>query len=522
MAQSGGNNTYAESNLENRCIREGKERLLEEWHPTKNGDLRPNMIGSYSRRYVWWKCAECGHEWQAPIKNRVGYGKQKPTKCPRCSKRSNQTLREWCVSNDRKDILEEFDTERNSMTPSDLSAHSSKKVRWRHYDAKSDMIHPWVASVNSRTKPSGTGCPYCAGVKTLTGYNDLATTYPDLMPYWDFELNDIDPTKTPHSHTVSTYWKCPECGHTWRSKAKDVAKKEHPCSKCCKRKKMAAAIEKTGPLSVTNPDVAALWHPTKNGDLKPQDVAACDGTTVWWCMKSNIIGRWIEWQDPINYRVARSHNDTNQEVYIRLTAGINDLATTHPFLSEEWSEKNEQPASNAGVGGCYSGWWKCSCCGNEWHLTAKARAAGSLCPNCESRISAGAAAVYRKVISTLDAVPTPSPLGLSVRCRMPFDPFNSRTYSPDRPVITLMITTLLDGWKTLTHDDSFINESTVVLIEAVDDSISLVSMKYKLSEETVLNILSSLRNRGITLYDRFLIEDDAALIIDDVVCKLGG
>ncbi len=54
--------------------------LAKEWHPTKNGTLKPNMVSCGSGKIVWWKCKN-GHEWQAIIKNRSkGYG------CPICRK----------------------------------------------------------------------------------------------------------------------------------------------------------------------------------------------------------------------------------------------------------------------------------------------------------------------------------------------------------------------------------------------------------------------------------------------------
>ena len=30
----------------------------------------------------------------------------------------------------------------------------------------------------------GLGCPYCSGRKVLAGYNDLATTHPDIAAMW--------------------------------------------------------------------------------------------------------------------------------------------------------------------------------------------------------------------------------------------------------------------------------------------------------------------------------------------------
>ena len=35
-------------------------------------------------------------------------------------------------------------------------------------------------------------------------------------------------------------------------------------------------------LSNAYPEIAKEWHPTKNGDLQPEDVAPKSGKKVWW------------------------------------------------------------------------------------------------------------------------------------------------------------------------------------------------------------------------------------------------
>ena len=54
--------------------------LAAEWHPTRNGDLTPDMVTAESHRKVWW-LGKCGHEWSATIDSRTrGMG------CPFCHK----------------------------------------------------------------------------------------------------------------------------------------------------------------------------------------------------------------------------------------------------------------------------------------------------------------------------------------------------------------------------------------------------------------------------------------------------
>ena len=53
--------------------------LAKQWHPSKNGELTPEMFPVKSNTRVWWMC-EKGHEWQAKVSNRV-HGRN----CPICS-----------------------------------------------------------------------------------------------------------------------------------------------------------------------------------------------------------------------------------------------------------------------------------------------------------------------------------------------------------------------------------------------------------------------------------------------------
>ena len=63
-----------------------KPHLIMEWHPTKNGDLRPRDITPGSGKKVWWLCEE-GHEWQAAI-----YSRSRGSGCPHCHRGSPSTI----------------------------------------------------------------------------------------------------------------------------------------------------------------------------------------------------------------------------------------------------------------------------------------------------------------------------------------------------------------------------------------------------------------------------------------------
>jgi hypothetical protein len=51
---------------------------------------------------------------------------------------------------------------------------------------------------------------------------------------------------------------------------------------------------------VVAPDIAAEWHPTKNGDLTADDVTRGAGRPVWWrCQFGH------EWKATVNHRTAK-------------------------------------------------------------------------------------------------------------------------------------------------------------------------------------------------------------------------
>ena len=58
--------------------------LAKEWHPTKNGSLKPTDVMSCATKKVWWQCNK-GHEWEATIAHRKYY-----PSCPQCKKENKQ------------------------------------------------------------------------------------------------------------------------------------------------------------------------------------------------------------------------------------------------------------------------------------------------------------------------------------------------------------------------------------------------------------------------------------------------
>ena len=191
--------------------------IAKEWHPIKNGDLKPTDVTFGSGKKVWWKC-EKGHEWISSIANRVrGKG------CPYCA---GQKV--WSGYNDLATTepalsLQWHPTKNGALRPTDVTVGSGKKVWW-----KCEKGHEWQAAIYSRA--SGYGCPYCSGRLTIEGETDLATKYPEIAKQWHPTKNgDLKPTDVTSGSDIKVWWKC-EKGHEWQ--ALISSRKQSGCPYC--------------------------------------------------------------------------------------------------------------------------------------------------------------------------------------------------------------------------------------------------------------------------------------------------
>ena len=176
------------------------------------------------------------------------------------------------------ELMKEWDWEANKkegLDPNKLTLGSTKKANWI-----CSKGHKWKSSINGRG--IGYGCPYCSNQKILPGYNDLATTNPELLQDWDYEKNTLRPTEiTAHSQRKA-WWKCSK-GHSYI--ASTAHKTEGRGCPYCSNKKV---LKGYNDLATTHQDLAKEWHPTKNGILTPTDIVAGSGKKVWWkCLRGH-------------------------------------------------------------------------------------------------------------------------------------------------------------------------------------------------------------------------------------------
>lgn len=324
--------------------------LCKEWHPTKNGNLLPEMVSKGTKRLVWWlypynipidypveylRGKHINFEWETPVSDRTHPNSN--GSCPFIDWREV-----WKGFNDLETVCPElaiqWDYEANKdltdgrgydiSTPDKVTPKYIQEVNWKlPYDVPADYVveqlrgkhfdFKWKSRIDIRTKYN-TGCPFLSGHAVWKGFNDLETIYPELALQWDYRANkglkdkydrDIStPDKILATSKAEVGWiyhydvpedypiKCLRGKHfdfKWKAPLCNRSKRGDGCPFLTGR----AVWKGFNDLKTVLPDLAEQWHPTKNiglKDKKGRDISTPDKVTmysaqkVWWLLPYDV------------------------------------------------------------------------------------------------------------------------------------------------------------------------------------------------------------------------------------------
>lgn len=332
--------------------------LVREW--SSKNTISPNAIVYGAAKKVWWVCTN-NHEWEDSISNRSLLGRG----CPYCN-----GAKPIIGVNDFASLYPELAKQwssKNSLDPKGLLPKSNRKAFWTCEEG-----HEWEATVANRTH-NKTGCPICVNQKVLEGYNDFASTHVghSILKEWSSK-NSLKPNEVAYGSNRKMLW-LGECGHEWESRIHDRVR-GFGCPYCTNRK----VLEGFNDLATTHPELAKQLS-EKNNFIASEIIAAKDDK-VWWL---GSCGH--EWEANIYKR--KDGQNCPYCAHKKLLQGFNDLATTHPKIAKELSEKNNFSASEIIGGKDKKVVWECAN-GHEWDAVVYSRKRGNGCPKCNITVSA--------------------------------------------------------------------------------------------------------------------------------------
>ena len=189
---------YIQMEKEN-SLAEKYPEIAKEWNYEKNGSLEPTMVSYSSNKKFWWKC-KYGHEWESTVGKRTA-GRN----CPVCS--SNKLVQGVNDLATVNPVLAKqwHPTKNGLLRPDKVFPNYMKKVWWR-----CDKGHEWEETPNNRMR--GKNCPYCSGHRVWHGFNDLATTHPEIAKEWHpIKNDDLTPQDITAGRFKPVWWLCSKC-----------------------------------------------------------------------------------------------------------------------------------------------------------------------------------------------------------------------------------------------------------------------------------------------------------------------
>ena len=242
-------------------------------------------------------------------------------------------------------------------------------------------LDKWREKVGMRSMRVDGSCPYCKNRKLLRGFNDLATTHPELVAEWDFERNgDLRPDGMRFNATKQVWWRG-GCGHEWQMSPRQWAAEGLGCPYCSGHRELAGFND----LASQHPELLAEWNKERNGDLKPTDVIASSNKRVWWKCKEGH-----EWSGLIANQARRGKADPGCPYCSgrKVLAGYNDLDTTHSDIVAMWHPRMNKRLKPTGVQAISRKlvWWRGEC-GHVYQMAVRdrVRAKPGCCPYCSGR-----------------------------------------------------------------------------------------------------------------------------------------
>ena len=300
-------------------------------------------------------------------------------------------------------VAAEFDLLANApLTPSDLSWGSKAQVWWRCARVPEHGL--WQATVNNRTKPTGSGCPRCHGNRMIGNAvptdRSLQGRFPDVAAELDPVKSGFPADQVTYGSKKPAWWRCPQ-GHEYLMTVnqRTSARRPQGCPYCAGRR---VAPERS--LAVVAPEVAVELDAEESG-VTAVELMPNSNRLVWWRCRVDADHKW---QATPGNRISRGSGcpfcsgarvgDSN-----RLS-----LSSPDQRLLTEWDYERNFPLTphDVSAGSSKKVWWVCAKANDHrWEAAIGKRVGGQGCPFCAgNRVSSANSLAARRpdIASALD------------------------------------------------------------------------------------------------------------------------
>lgn len=397
---------------EDNSLAQVRPDIAKDWHPTKNAPLTPNDVVAGGGKKVWWICKH-GHEWKTAIAARVSRG----TGCPMCSLQTSRIeiavyseisalfdgvewrkkisgfecdiyLRDLNIGIEvdgvywhgryperelkKSKVFNKEGIQLYRLREEGLSLLTERDISFKSSESEFVVISRLVSSLLKYAQLSKEQrsklIDYINGSELINEKmyrkivanlpapppgESLADKNPEIASELAYDLNaPLSPEHFRPQASKNVWWRCKN-GHIWQATMNTRVGQGTGCPHCPRPFIRRSTDEHN--LAAVNPELASEWHPEKNGDLRPEDVAPKSNEKVWWQCKKK---KEHEWEATIG---ARTEGTGCPFCYGRYATEENNLAAKFPELLNEWDYEKNKGINPAELTPHVSKkvWWKC-------------------------------------------------------------------------------------------------------------------------------------------------------------------
>lgn len=251
-------------------LAETHPELFRELHATRNSDMDTATLAPNSHAVLFWQCQTNPHHvYDMSIAKRTGRGQG----CPFCSNK-RVLIGENDLESQFPKIADEWHYEKNhGITPREIVYGSQKVVWWRCRDG-----HEFQTRISHRTKRA-VGCPYCSGRRVTDGATDIASTNPEYLEFWDFELNSpLEPKNVSSGSDKEVWWTCKE-GHLFKKTVYSFVRQGKGCPTCTGKTVLPGFNDiLSDPMLANEVDVLS----NQKANIELDEVHRGSHTKIWW------------------------------------------------------------------------------------------------------------------------------------------------------------------------------------------------------------------------------------------------
>lgn len=365
------------------------------WHPTKNDEVTPDMVGPGSGLVAWWECPN-GHEWRSIVNNEVARQRGCPT-CHPPSRRRISGLRTAAPGQSLADLHPEvaalWHPRKNGDATPDKAMPGSNFAAWWICPNG----HEWRRRV--RAQVMNNSCPLCQYGNAhgdVDSDQPLADLHPEVAGMWDQKHNrQVTPSTVRPTSTLKVHWRCPACHHAWVRTVADQVRVGR-CEQCRYGTARVFHHPKQGnSLADRDHSVAALWDRAGNGGVGADSVSIMSGLSAWWkCPDGHM------WERSVKDQCVLGVCPTCDPGRLALVeeakrAGVTappigqSLADLHPDVAAWWCSELNGALKSTMVNARLSRsvWWECPR-GHRWSASVLKQARnGCACQDCYSELA---------------------------------------------------------------------------------------------------------------------------------------